>query len=225
MSHRDAQYTPRRSRSPKLDRHSRSTNSHHDTSSHSKRKRSPPSLLTILPLHAARLSKHDYATYKPMFGLYLDIQKQLVLEDLSEDEVRGRWKSFVGKWYATNPRIIKHSIFRFIGLTFVRNRGELAEGWYDPSTLRKALAPAISSPTATTSCHTRNQKQSKQTEAEQDVETSDDDLVGPSLPNTDVSARTTATKRGPTIANLQDLELQRGMLSIILLFLAEASHI
>ncbi|MCJ1231989.1 hypothetical protein MMC12_008670 [Toensbergia leucococca] len=187
MSHRDAQYTPRRSRSPKLDRHSRSTNSYHDTSSHSKRKRSPPSLLTILPLHAARLSKHDYATYKPMFGLYLDIQKQLVLEDLSEDEVRGRWKSFVGKW----------------------NRGELAEGWYDPSTLRKALALAISSPTATTSCHTRNQKQSKQTEAEQDVETSDDDLVGPSLPNTDVSARTTATKRGPTIANLQDLELQR----------------
>lgn len=33
-----------------------------------------------------------------MFGLYLDIQKKLVLEELSEDEVKGRWKSFVGKW-------------------------------------------------------------------------------------------------------------------------------
>ena len=34
-----------------------------------------------------------------MFGLYLDIQKHKILEDLPEDEVRGRWKAFVGKWY------------------------------------------------------------------------------------------------------------------------------
>lgn len=34
-----------------------------------------------------------------MFELYLDIQKQKVLEELSDDEVLGRWKSFVGKWY------------------------------------------------------------------------------------------------------------------------------
>lgn len=34
-----------------------------------------------------------------MFGLYLDIQKQLILEELADDEVKGRWKSFVGKWY------------------------------------------------------------------------------------------------------------------------------
>lgn len=33
-----------------------------------------------------------------MFGLYLDIQKQLVIDDLSDEEVRGRWKSFVRKW-------------------------------------------------------------------------------------------------------------------------------
>lgn len=33
-----------------------------------------------------------------MFALYLDIQKQLVFEDLAKDEVKGRWKSFVGKW-------------------------------------------------------------------------------------------------------------------------------
>lgn len=34
-----------------------------------------------------------------MFELYLDIQKQKVLDELSDDEVKGRWKSFVGKWY------------------------------------------------------------------------------------------------------------------------------
>jgi len=34
-----------------------------------------------------------------MFALYLEIQKQLVLEDLPQNEARGRWKSFVGKWY------------------------------------------------------------------------------------------------------------------------------
>jgi len=33
-----------------------------------------------------------------MFALYLDIQKQHILEDLPADEVKGRWKSFVGKW-------------------------------------------------------------------------------------------------------------------------------
>lgn len=30
--------------------------------------------------------------------MYLDIQKGIFLEDLGEDEVKGRWKSFVGKW-------------------------------------------------------------------------------------------------------------------------------
>lgn len=53
-----------------------------------------------LPLEALTLSKHDFDVYKPMFGLYLEIQKQLIIEELSDDEVRGRWKSFVGKWYA-----------------------------------------------------------------------------------------------------------------------------
>lgn len=33
-----------------------------------------------------------------MFGLYLDIQKQLVLDELDEKEIKGRWKRFVGRW-------------------------------------------------------------------------------------------------------------------------------
>lgn len=34
----------------------------------------------------------------PLFALYLDVQKQIILEDLEEKELKGRWKSFVGKW-------------------------------------------------------------------------------------------------------------------------------
>lgn len=34
-----------------------------------------------------------------MFALYLDIQKQIYIDDLDEKEMKGRWKSFVGKWY------------------------------------------------------------------------------------------------------------------------------
>jgi hypothetical protein len=45
-----------------------------------------------------------------LFAEYLDLQKGHDIADLSEDEVKGRWKSFMNKW----------------------NRSELAEGWYDP---------------------------------------------------------------------------------------------
>lgn len=37
--------------------------------------------------------------YKPLFQSYLDIQKQINIEDLDERELKGRWKSFVGRWY------------------------------------------------------------------------------------------------------------------------------
>jgi hypothetical protein len=33
-----------------------------------------------------------------MFGMYLDIQKGKYIEDMDEEEVKGRWKSFVQKW-------------------------------------------------------------------------------------------------------------------------------
>jgi hypothetical protein len=36
--------------------------------------------------------------YEAMFAMYLDIQKGLLIEDLSEEEVKGRWKSFIRKW-------------------------------------------------------------------------------------------------------------------------------
>ena len=53
----------------------------------------------ILPLGARELSRRDLEAYKPMFAMYLDIQKSLFIEDMEEEEVKGRWKSFVKKWY------------------------------------------------------------------------------------------------------------------------------
>lgn len=42
-----------------------------------------------------------------MFGLYLDIQKQIDIEDLDEAEIKGRWKSFVNKWYAGRSSFLR----------------------------------------------------------------------------------------------------------------------
>jgi hypothetical protein len=51
-----------------------------------------------VPYNSRALTKRDYATFKPLFQSYLDIQKGKILDDLDEIEVKGRWKSFIGKW-------------------------------------------------------------------------------------------------------------------------------
>lgn len=129
---------------------------------------------------------HDYAAYKPMFALYLDIQKQLVLEDLDEHEARGRWKSFIGKW----------------------NRGELAEGWYDPATLQKSLdKPASDSRSPKNqrrSLPSRNAKRSAPPADGKAEEESSDDEIGPALPSQDARI----SRAGPAIPKMEDLELR-----------------
>lgn len=52
----------------------------------------------VLPYNSRQLGKRDLKTFRPMFALYLDIQKGRELEGMEEREVAGRWKSFVGKW-------------------------------------------------------------------------------------------------------------------------------
>lgn len=101
-------------------------------------------------------------------------------------------------------------------LTFVRNRGELAEGWYDPATLQKAVESAtqVLSPARIASRQRESPLyESVQRSNEAHVDSSDDDAIGPSLPNDDghyvVHAK--SSRSGPTIPGLQDLELQRGM--------------
>ena len=47
---------------------------------------------------ASEVSKHDFGKFRSIFALYLEVQKQLDINELSDKEVMGRWKSFVCKW-------------------------------------------------------------------------------------------------------------------------------
>ena len=91
-SHKKHEESRRRSRSPRGD---------NESHRHKRRRtRSPAPKPVVLPYKAQPLSKRDYETYKPLFQSYLDIQKQIQLDELDEREVKGRWKSFVSRWYA-----------------------------------------------------------------------------------------------------------------------------
>ena len=94
-----------------------------------------------------------------------------------------------------------------------RNRGELAEGWYDPQTLTKAqsaandpiIPPGPSIPA----------KPSQEVVIEDD---DDDDGYGPALPSKSdqrIERARTLKRSGPSIPNIQDLELRRGTESYI----------
>ncbi|KAF4609827.1 hypothetical protein G7Y89_g15796 [Cudoniella acicularis] len=153
----------------------------------------PPTKAKELPYNARQLNKHDYNSFKQVFALYLDIQKGgLVLDDLDEKERRGRWKSFLGKW----------------------NRGELAEGWYDPSTLRKAVdstdpdADMLEAESKSASKSEPEPTESKEDKREEDGDSESDDDIGPTLPGQEGKLR---GRMGPSIPNMQDLELKREM--------------
>ena len=80
----------RRSRSPRPPRVDQSSSRTHRGYEHSS--------YTDIPLDAPKISKHDFKRFRSMFALYLEVQKQLDINELSDKEVMGRWKSFVGKW-------------------------------------------------------------------------------------------------------------------------------
>ncbi|PYH98297.1 hypothetical protein BO71DRAFT_416403 [Aspergillus ellipticus CBS 707.79] len=155
----------------------------------------------VLPLQARELRKRDLEHYMPMFDMYLDIQKGIFIDDLAEEEVKGRWKSFVGKW----------------------NRGELAEGWYDPSTLEKArqsVAAAQAQENENPSRRARGgsdegagpargQSHTNGNEMEDYEDEDDDDEYGPVLPRGHRGGGGGGFSSGPTIPNMQDLELQK----------------
>ncbi|EEA27135.1 conserved hypothetical protein [Talaromyces marneffei ATCC 18224] len=135
-----------------------------------------------------------------MFAMYLDIQKGLVIEDMDAQEVMGRWKSFIKKW----------------------NRGELAEGWYDSATFEKAKGSLNDIRTAHNREMNKSLNQVGQLSdnddmgnnkgdvpmAENDDDNGDDEEdYGPRLPSGGVTSR--GALFGPTIPNIQDLELRR----------------
>lgn len=97
----------KRQRHRDRDHHEGRRRRHHNHHHHTKH----PDPTVELPFDARRLSyKHDFDVFTALFAYYLDIQKNLDYYALDSHEARGRWKSFVHRW----------------------NRGELAEGWYDP---------------------------------------------------------------------------------------------
>ena len=105
---------------------------------------------------------------------------------------------------------------RGLALTFVRNRGELAEGWYDPATFQKTVESTTQALFPAREVRRRRRSlvhESVQPNHEARVDSSDDDGIGPSLPTDDshymVGAK--SSRSGPTIPGLQELELQRGM--------------
>ncbi|KAJ5326705.1 hypothetical protein MYU51_001825 [Penicillium brevicompactum] len=201
-SHRHRPRNSSRSRSPhrsdrhKSDRHHQhSGDKDHERSERSERRhRDVPKQPVVLPYQARELSRRHLEAYEPMFAMYLDIQKGKFIEDLSEDEVKGRWKSFTQKW----------------------NKGELAEGWYDPATLERARAnfepqPAESkggreSPDYTQGERASGAAQESQPGGADDDDDDEDDEYGPTLPQPG-SAR--VGFMGPTIPRMQDLELKR----------------
>lgn len=101
-----AEHSPHDARSHKRhhrSHHSRSPRRDNDSHRHKRtrtRSRSPAREPIDLPYKARPLSKRQYDEYRPLFQSYLDIQKHIQLDELDEREAKGRWKSFVSRWYA-----------------------------------------------------------------------------------------------------------------------------
>lgn len=157
----------RRSRSPDRSRHgdsrvrrsrSRSPHSRKDHHHHRHHRHSPPKAQR-LPFDSGHLHKRDLESFRPLLAEYLDLQKHLQIHELSEDEVKGRWKSFLRKW----------------------NAGELAEGWYDPGMKSRADERASKLNTETA---VRESKRAPKPSTWDEEESEDDDGYGPALPET-----------------------------------------
>jgi hypothetical protein len=107
-------------------------------------------------------------------------------------------------------------------LTFVRNRGELAEGWYDPATLQKATESGVRDIPPTRDPNGRRESPDYGNASRgkaQEVESSDDDDIGPALPNDEGRSLSRGDRSGPAIPSMQDLEMQRGLFLSIIGFL------
>jgi hypothetical protein len=105
-------------------------------------------------------------------------------------------------------------------LTLTRNRRELAEGWYDPSTLQKAIVSSSKSQETSRDVTSRNQEScsnrdigiERSGKGVSDSGSESDDSVGPTLPGREGSSR--FSRMGPSIPNRDDLELKRGTTSL-----------
>lgn len=165
--HRDHDVKPRhRSRSPR----ERDTK-RHDADCHRRHHSDRPS--APLPFSQPPLRRHHLPRYRALFASYLDLQKNLDISTLSETELKGRWKSFVGKW----------------------NRGELAEGWYEPGTKERADERAGEVESVEREAAPERRVEAAPEEEDEDEE--DEDELGPALP--------AGQRTGPSAPTVQDL--------------------
>lgn len=127
--------------------------------------------------------------FRPLLAYYIDLQKEKDIRDMDEREVRGRWKSFVGKW----------------------NRGELSSGWYDPEMFMSAKEMWFEDvPRGFVDDDDEGVRRGGSGQDEEEGGRSDDDDddedLGPRLPPT---ARESGQRSGPGIPSLADLSLRR----------------
>ncbi|OAQ73819.1 RNA helicase [Pochonia chlamydosporia 170] len=159
--------------------HSHHHRREHNRSRHTSEATAGP---VTLPFSARTLSKSDYRTFEPLFAYYLDLQKQRYIEDMDEREIKGRWKSFVGKW----------------------NRNELAEGWYDPEMFAKCAAESSRPDEPRDEPKEEPEREiSTKRDAAPLAGDSDGDDYGPTLPSSDPRRQI-----GAKAATFQDLSLR-----------------
>lgn len=148
---------------------------------------------------------------------YISISKRgNILRTWTRSRLKDGGRAFLGNGeMKRNPGQIRHTIWTI--LTSVRNRGELSEGWYDPTTLQKAIASAAEQETQSRDDSYRPAQESSRKRSEnvpreevRESESDSDDSVGPALPGQE--SRSRRSRKGPSIPNLQDLELKRGLL-------------
>lgn len=193
-----------RSRSPRGHEGERPRHRHQDEKKdrhhrkHRDEARAPPA--AELPFNARQLHRGDFAAFQPLFGYFLSVQKSIELDDVDEREAKGRWKSFVGKW----------------------NRGELAEGWYDPDLFSRVVAenpPAALKKRAPEDVDERasheleasvdeKEAKGKRLPSDDEDDENEGDDYGPTLPSAGSGGRV----MGPGIPSLQDLSLRNEMI-------------
>ncbi|EFQ33572.1 hypothetical protein CGRA01v4_13509 [Colletotrichum graminicola] len=202
-SHRERRRSPRSEDRDRESRHHHRHHHHHHRHRHrgdkdKDRSNKTAAAVEPLPYEARQLSKSELGVFRPLLAYYLDLQKQKDIRDMDEREVRGRWKSFVGKW----------------------NRGELSQGWYDPEMFvaakERAIEEGIDGPREEVRRDdvevVKEQRHDgwRGEEDEEGEEEDDDDDLGPRLPPT---AREGGQRAGPGIPSMADLSLHRETLA------------
>ena len=91
-----------------------------------------------------------------------------------------------------------------------RNRGEIAEGWYDPLMREKALEFSSSTKATGLGAGQPSHERGDQASVEVGEDLASDVEVGPSLPPEQGGGKAYSMRSGPAIPSLQDLELKRG---------------